>query len=190
MRVDLGIILKLLEKNGEKGAKLHERIAKIAELEQYTLLTPPYNAQRVKHLIAVAEDQEALGFKFPKAYVNLMQCFDGGWLFTDRLFSLDDEDNEENDLILENLALRDADAIPEGTVAVGVTNFGAYIVIRPDGSIGLWDMDEEAYCEEYDDLYAWLDEMLAIAGDMIAHGTLRVMEDVDDDEADEEENDG
>ena len=187
MRVDFDVILERLNNAGDKAAKLRERMEKIAALEDYTLLLPPFNAKRVRELILAAQHPEMLAFRFPAAYVNFMQCCDGGRLFTDRLFSLDDAENEDNDLITANLDLRDADAIPEGTVAVGVTNYGAYIVIRPDGSLGLWDMDEEAYNEEYDDLYAWLDDALEIAGSMIEHGTLCVIEDDDDDDAEEDE---
>ena len=190
MRVDFEVILERLNKAGDKAAKLRERIAKIADLEEYTLLLPPYNAKRVKELILAAQHPEMLAFRFPAAYVNFMQCCDGGRLFTDQLFSLDDAEDEDNDLITANFDLRDAEAIPEGTVAIGVTNYGAYIVIRPDGTMGLWDMDEEAYNDEYDDLYAWLDEMLAIAQSMIEHGTLRVIEDDDDADDDDDEDDG
>ena len=188
MRVDFDVILELLAHAGSKAAKLRERMEKIAAMEAYTLLLPPYNAQRVRELILAAQHPEMLAFRFPAAYVNFMQCCDGGRLFTDQLFSLDDAENEDNDLITANLDLRDAEVIPEGTVAVGVTNYGAYIVIRPDGSMGLWDADEEAYNAEYGDLYAWLDDALAMAGDMLEHGTLRVIDDDDDDA--EEDDDG
>lgn len=188
MRVDFDVILERLAHAGSKAAKLRERMEKIAAMEAYTLLLPPYNAQRVRELILAAQHREMLAFRFPAAYVNFMQCCDGGRLFTDQLFSLDDAENEDNDLITANLDLRDAEVIPEGTVAVGVTNYGAYIVIRPDGSMGLWDADEEAYNAEYGDLYAWLDDALAMAGDMLEHGTLRVIDDDDDDA--EEDDDG
>ena len=48
------------------------------------------------------------------------------------------------------------------------------------------DLDRWAvyqYTTEYGDLYAWLDDALAMAGDMLEHGTLRVIDDDDDDAA-------
>lgn len=186
MRVDFEVILERLSKAGAKAAKLRERIAKIADLEEYTLLLPPFETDWVKKLILAAQNPEMLAFKFPAAYVNFMQCCDGGWLFENQIFSLDDEEDEDNDLITVNMYYRDENMLPEGTVCIGRTNYGAFIVIKPDGSMGLWELDE-GYIANFDDLYAWLDDVLAEADYLLKEGVLTPIEDLDEDDEDEDE---
>lgn len=182
MRVDFDSVLNALSRGGEIADPLKKRIEKIAELEDYTLLAPPFRPSRVKQLIQAAQDPEMLNFRFPRAYLIFMQCCDGGWLFTNQIFSLDDVKDEDNDLITVNMYYRDEQMIPEGTVAIGRTNYGAFIVIRPDGTMGLWDLDEERYVAEYADFYEWLDDVLNEAYFLLKSNDLPRIEDDDEDE--------
>lgn len=182
MRVDLEAVLKILDKSGASARPMRERIAKIAELEEYTLLSPPYRPERAKELLLAAQHAEMLNFKFPREYVLFMQCCDGGWLFTNQIFSLDDEEDEDNDLITANMYYRDEDMIPEGAVAIGRTNYGAFIVIRPDKTMGLWDLEQESYIADYADFYGWLDDALNEAYYLLETDDLPVIEDMDDED--------
>lgn len=182
MRVDFESVLRTLTKNGEKVRALKERIEEIAKLEEYTLLLPPYKPARAKQLLMAAQNQEMLNFKFPRPYVWFMQCCDGGWLFTNQIFSLDDEEDKDNDLISVNLYYRDEKMIPENTVAIGRTNYGAFILIRADQTMALWDLEEEAFIAEYADVYEWLDDALNEAHYLLESGDLPMIEEVDNDE--------
>lgn len=184
MRVDLDAVLTDLKEAGARLDPLRERMERIARLEEYTLLAPPYVAEKAAHLLRVAQNKEALDFRFTNDYYWFMCCCDGGLLFTNQIFSLDDREDEDNDLIMANLYYREEGMIPKGCVCIGRTNYGAFIVIRPGpkGEMALWDMEEEQYIAEFDDLYGWLDDVLNEAEYLLETDDLPVIEDDDDEE--------
>lgn len=182
MRVDLDALLPQIE-----GSELHQRFQMIADLETYTLLTPPYAGGAVKELFVRA--QAELGMKLSTEYYWFLKCCDGGLLFTNHLFSLLAPDEEDSDLVSMNLFLREEQLIPEGSAAIGETNYGGYIVQCVSGKklMGIWDPSEEAYIARYEDLYGWLDDMLQEAHYLLAHGGLFEIEDGSDAEDTERE---
>ena len=172
MRVDLEALLPLIE-----GSELHKRFQRIAELEKYTLLTPPYAGDAVKELFGRAQTE--LGTRLSTEYYWFLKCCDGGLLFTNHLFSLLAPDDEDDDLVSVNLFLREEQMIPEGSAAIGETNYGGYIVQCESGkkAMGIWDPSEETYVARYEDLYDWLDDMLQEAHYLLEHGGLFEIED-------------
>ncbi|MBQ6594069.1 MAG: SMI1/KNR4 family protein [Clostridia bacterium] len=197
MRADLEAVLPMLD--NPKGRKLHERIAAILELEKYTLLTPPYDDEAVKELFLRAQNE--LGFRFATEYYWFLKCCDGGLLFTNDMFSLLDPDDEDYDLVSANKYLREEGIIPPGTAAVGVTNYGAYIVQKAGGSpeMGIWnpayepeegeEEDPEAgtYLAEFADFYAFLDYVLEEARYLLEDDSLPEIEDTDDEDDGEDD---
>ena len=155
MRLDFDALLPLIRKD-----ELYERFKVFAEMEKYTLLNPPYEKKVAVELIKKA--QQELDFVFPKQYVKLMICCDGGLLFTNLIYSIYDPDNEEKDLVKTNKWLREGSVIPEGTVAIGMTNYGGYIVIQEsrEEKIGIWDSYEKEYAADFDTICDWLDDVI------------------------------
>ena len=200
MRANLAEVLPLLNKN-EKGQALYQRISQIHELEQYTLLTPPYDDQAIKELFQRAKTE--LNFNFSTDYYWFLKCCDGGLLFTNDLFSLLNPDDEDDDLVSVNQYLREEGIIPAGAAAIGVSNYGAYFVQKASGkkAMGLWlpkyenendeeeDPDAGSYIADFEDFYAFLDYVLDEAKYLMEDDSLPVIHDPDDDEDEDEEDD-
>lgn len=175
MRVDLEALLPQI-----KGSELHKRFQQIAELEPYTLLTPPYTGDAVKELFARA--QAELRVKLLTEYYWFLKCCDGGLLFTNHLYSLLAPDEAGDDLVSMNLFLREEQLIPGDSTALGETNYGGYIVQCGSGQklMGIWDPSEGVYAARYDDFYGWLDDMIQEARYLLEHGGLFEIEDSPD----------
>jgi hypothetical protein len=178
MRVDFEQMLKDLQ-----GTELYKRFRVIAELEKYTLLTPPYTAETVKQL--ARDIQQELDFKLPNPYYWFMKCCDGGLLFTNQIYCLRAVNDDSDDMIGMNKLLRGKKLIPHGDTAIGETNYGAYIVLRQskETPVALWDPHEETYIAEYEDFYAWMDDVIKEAFFLLSNDGLPEIVD-DEDEAD------
>lgn len=171
MRVDMDELLRHI-----RGTEMYKRFRIIAELEQYTLLTPPYEAEAVKELFLQAERE--LDVKLCADYYHFLKCCDGGLLFTNELYSVLAPGDEESDLVEVNRYLRAESRIPEGWVAIGCTNYGAYILVDAGGGkrMSLWDWIEEKCLAEFEDLYAWLDDILREALFLLSTDDLPVID--------------
>jgi len=75
-----------------------------------------------------------------------------------------------------NLYLRGAGLIPEGSAAVGETNYGAYIVQCASGrnAMGLWDAG--SYIARYDGMAEWLEDVLEEARFLLSEDALEEIE--------------
>ena len=175
MRVDFQQLLPYLA-----GSELGKRMAQIAELEQYTLLSPPFAEQDVRELALRAE--KALGARFPDAYFHLMKCFNGGLLFSNELFSLYAPDEPEMDLVTANRELWAESLIPGDRFAIAMTNYGDYYLLSKNGSpeVIQWDMEENKEFRAFPDLLSWLDDLLTEARFLLKDGSLHVITDPDE----------
>lgn len=175
MRVDIDELLRRIRRK-----EMYKRFRIIAELERYTLLTPPYEAAAVKELFLRAEQE--LGVRLCSDYYHFLKCCDGGLLFTNELYSVLAPEDEESDLVEVNRYLREESRIPKGWVAIGCTNYGAYILVDAGGgkNMSLWDWTEEERLAEFDDLYAWLDDVLREALFLLSTDDLPAIDDEDD----------
>lgn len=175
MRVDFQQLLPHL---GDSA--MGKRIAQIAELEQYTLLNPPYDKDDVQELGLRA--QEALKARLPDSYFLLMKCFDGGLLFTNDLFSLYAPEEPEMDLVSANRELWDEGLIPRDKFAFAMTNYGDYYLLSRGGGpeVTQWDMEENKASHTFPDLLAWLDDVLNEARYLLKEDSLPVMIDPDE----------
>lgn len=174
MRADIDELLRHI-----RGTEMYKRFRIIAELERYTLLTPPYEAAAVKELFLRAEQE--LGGRLCADYYHFLKCCDGGLLFTNELYSILAPEDEESDLVGVNRYLREESRIPKGWVAIGCTNYGAYILTDAGGGkkMCLWDWTEEECLAEFDDLYAWLDDVLREALFLFSTDDLPTIDDED-----------
>ena len=181
MRVDFSRLLPML-----KGSELYKRFRVISELEKYTLLTPPYSGDDVKELFARAQNE--LGFSFTIEYYWFLKCCDGGLLFTNHMYSVLAPEEPDDDLVEMNRFLRENDLIPEGTAAIGETNYGGYIVQcrSKEKAFGIWDADEGKYAAHFDSLYEWLDDVIEEAIYLLKEDSLFEIEEDDG----QEESDG
>lgn len=186
MRVDMEQVLNLL-KESAKGSELYKRFRLIYEWEKYTLLMPPYEGNDVKKLFLRA--QRELNADMCAEYFLFLQCCDGGLLFTNHLYGILEPEDEESDLVYVNTYLREEERIPAGTVAIGCTNYGAYILIDANGkkNMSIWDPEEEEYVNKYPNLYAWLDDMIEEAKYLLQEDALFEIEDDDEEYEDDYE---
>ncbi len=167
MRVDMQAVLTAL-----KGSELLKYFREIGSMEKYTLLTPPYEAADVQDLVDRAQD--LLGIRFSGGYGRFMRCCDGGLLFTNHLYSLLCPDDAGDDLVEMNRYLVREGLIPKGSVAIGETNYGAYIVQCASGrsAMGLWDCDQGKYIDRYESLAQWLEDVIEEARFLLAEDAL------------------
>jgi len=152
-QIDFEVLLTVI-----KGSKWEPSFKKIAELENYTRLFAPYELPDLKELVGDA--QKALGAKLPRDYCQLLQCVDGGWLFTTWMFSIYDPEDEDNDLVSVNLYLWENSLIPDDLLAIAQADFGDYVCIRRDGSsdeVTLWNPEENESSDEDPNLPTWLE---------------------------------
>ena len=171
MRVDMQAVQTAL-----KGSELLKYFREIESMEKYTCLTPPYEATDAQELLRRA--QELLGVRFSRLYARFMQCCDGGLLFTNHLYSLLCPDEAEDDLVEMNCYLQRESMIPQGSAAIGETNYGAYIVQCASGrnAMGLWDTDAGCYIARYENLGLWLSDALEEARFLIGEDALEEIE--------------
>jgi len=179
MRVDMNELLQRI-----RGTEMFKRFRIISELEKYTLLTPPYEASAVKELFLRAEQE--LDARLCSDYYHFLKCCDGGLLFTNQLYSVLAPEDEESDLVSVNRYLRQEKRIPDRRVAIGCTNYGAYILVDASGGrdMWLWDWLEEEYVNEFPDLYAWLDDVVQEALFLLSTDDLPA---IDDEDAEDED---
>ena len=171
MRVDLKAVAAAL-----KGSGLLRYFREIEAMEKYTLLTPPYTQEDARELTQRAQD--CLQMRFSGAYAQFMQCCDGGWLFTNQIYSLLCPDDAQDDLVEMNRFLRREGLIPAGSAAIGETNYGAYIVQCASGRnvMGLWNSDEQRYIARYEHFGLWLEDVLEEARFLLKENALEEFE--------------
>lgn len=172
MRADLERAYKNLKEDQNKD--FYTRLKRIIELENYTLLTPPYKKEDVDELFEKA--QQELNFIFSKDYYRFLRVCDGGLLFTNTFYSLLNSDNDD-DIVSMNNYLHEENIIPEGTVAIGETNYGAFFVQKKSGGreFGLWDpedVDNNGYIADFSDFDALLDDIIDEAKYLLEEGSL------------------
>ena len=180
-RVDLDVLLPMV-----KGHYFEPFFKEVARLEKYTLLLVPYEEDGVRYYAKHA--QEALKIKMQNDYFLLLKCFDGGLLFTNTLYSVYCPDDEDNDLVQRNLYLREEGLIPANSFAIGETNYGAYIILRGDGTkpVRIWEPDENGgHVEaEFADLTEWLMDTVNEAKYLMQDGSLPEIFDPEENEDD------
>lgn len=183
MRLDFEMLLSMI-KDSERYKEMYERFYAFSELEQYTLLTPPFKPDDVRELLT--EAQKKLKFRFSQDYYLFLKCCDGGLLFTNALFSVCSPEDVNGDLTEMNLYLRQEGTIPKESAAIGMTNYGGWIVQRASGKngMGIWDPDEGngegGYVAQFDTFYDWLDDTVQEARYLMQTDALPVIEDPDD----------
>ena len=177
-QIDFEMLLTVI-----KGSKWESAFKKIAELKRYTRLAAPYVLQDLKAI--VNDVQEALSAKLTRDYCQLLQCIDGGWLFTTWMYSIYDPEDENNDLVSINLYLWENSLIPDELLAIAQADFGDYICIRRDGSsheVIIWNPEESESSDDDASILAWLDTEIDRAKYLLGEDLLPELGDEEEDE--------
>ena len=171
-------IIKAYSRLGKlQDEKFHKRLLKIYELENYTLLTPPYEIKGIKELFKRMHKE--LDFEFSQEYYRFIRICDGGILFTNTFYSILNPDDPDDDMVSVNKYFHDEEFIPQGTMAIGETNYGAYFVQKKSGknTFGIWNPEEGDYIANFRDFNALLDYVIIEAEHLLKENALFEIED-------------
>lgn len=176
---------KVLARLSNQNTPFAQWLKSIQQLEDYTMLEAPYEPEAVAEILH--DIQQELGIKaWPNEFQLMVLSFDGGYLFSDTVYSIYNPDDPDYDLCQKNKELWESGMLPADWVAFAETNYGAYICFpRQGGSrVIFWDPTEEGGSEinSFDSFRNWMDFCLWQANELKKDDALlnyRQMEDED-----------
>ncbi len=170
--VDLEKVLSRLNNQQTPYAKW---LKTILSLEDYTLLQAPYEPEAVDEILSNVRKELKI-ISLPKEYQMMAMSFDGGYLFSDTIYSIYNPDDPDDDLCEKNKYLWIEEMLPSEWVAFGETNYGAYICFsrKGDNRVIFWDPVEDGGSEinSFDSFHSWMDFCIWQAKELKKDGSL------------------
>lgn len=159
-----------------KESELKRCLKEISTYSCFVALNQARDIQVVKDM------QRKLNAVFVPDYGKMLSAFNGGMLFSTRVYGIDTEDSSM-DLMKMNKYLQECGAMTEDVMAIAQEDYGDYICMRKDGScpnVYLYGVDEDSLGNDgalkcidvWEDIYAWLMDELVAGEEQIAEDEL------------------
>ena len=148
----------------------------LKEISEYSCFV---DVQPAREKEVLQNAMRRLQVKFVNSYISMICTFNGGMLFSTKVYGAETEDTSF-DLVSQNSYLHDEGALPKEVFAIAEEDYGDFICMRADGKsaeVFIYGIPEDADMAiservcigKWDSLYDWLMDELVAGEELIAN---------------------